>query len=68
MVMVNNVVPPAFIEVAEKLLATVGRDGVTASMSDAEHTPAAVQEPDGLLLETLSGGAIVAILVTCCCA
>lgn len=68
MVIVSSTVPPAPIDAAEKLLATVGRDGVTASTSDAEHTPATVQEPDGLLLETLSGGAMLAILVTCCCA
>ena len=66
-VMVNNVVPPAFIEAEEKLFATVGRDGVTTSTSEAEHTPA-VHEPETLVLETLEGGAIVATLVTCCCA
>ncbi len=68
MVIVSNTVPPALIDAAEKLLATVGREGVTASTSEAEHTPAPVQETDGLLFETLRGGAIVATLVTCCCA
>jgi hypothetical protein len=62
-VMVNCAVPPARIEVGAKALLTNGRDDVTLSVSPAEQTPA-VQDVDGLLLVTLAGGVIVAILVT----
>ena len=48
-----------------KLLAIVGLDGETVSISEAEQTPAAVQEADAFVLETLIGGAMDATLLTC---
>ena len=64
-VIVNSTVPPALILVSPKLLATVGLEGETVSISEAEQTPATVQEADALVLETLTGGAIDAMLLTC---
>ena len=63
-VMLSSAVPPALIDGVENVLETVGRDVVTVSVSPAEQTPATVQEPDALVLVTLAGGVIVAILVT----
>ncbi|MDO9406218.1 MAG: hypothetical protein Q7T87_19485 [Polaromonas sp.] len=63
-VMLSSAVPPALIDGVENVLEMVGRDVVTVSVSPAEQTPATVQEPDVLVLVTLGGGVIVAILVT----
>jgi hypothetical protein len=48
-------------------LDTVGRLGLTVSLSVAEHVPA-IQNVDVLVLVTPLGGAIVAVLVTDVCA
>ena len=64
-VIVNSTVPPALIEANAKLLAIVGLEGETVSMSEAEQTPATVQKVDVFVLETLAGGAIEATLLTC---
>lgn len=53
------------MEPTEKLLETTGVDADTASVSAAEHTPAPVQDPEGLVLEMFAGGAIDAKFVTC---
>ena len=61
-------VPPEVPVAALATLVTVRSALVaTASVSLAEQTPA-VQEGDGLLLVTLTGGEIVAIFVTEVCA
>lgn len=60
--MVSSDVPPAEIVPGVNVLLTIGDDGVTVSMSAAEQTPA-VQETDGLVLVTLAGGVIDAVLV-----
>ena len=62
-VIVSNDVPPARMLVGENDLVTVGGDGVTVSVSVAEHTPA-VAAHEGLVFETLTGGVIVATLET----
>ena len=62
--MVNNAVPPAAILLTEKLFKTSGLEGVTESTSLAEHTPAAQDTASGLVLLTLAGGEITAVLVT----
>ncbi len=64
-VIVSSTVPPALIDANAKLLAIVGLEGETVSISDAEQTPATVQETDAFVLETLAGGAMDAILLTC---
>ena len=64
-VIVSNTVPLALILANAKLLAIVGLDGETVSISDAEQTPATVQEADTFVLETLAGGAMEAMLLTC---
>ena len=53
------------MEADAKLLDIVGLEGKTVSMSEAEQTPATVQDADGFVLETLAGGAIEATLLTC---
>lgn len=63
MVIVNKAVPPAFIEPREKLFEIVGRDGETVSISAAVQVPA-VQDGDELVLVTLAGGEMTAVLVT----
>ena len=63
-VMVKRTVPPAFIELREKLFETVGGDVETVSMSAAVQVPD-VQEGDELVLVTLAGGEMTAVLVTC---
>lgn len=63
-VMVNKVVPPALMELSEKLFETVGREGETVSTSAAVQVPA-VQDTDEFVLVTLAGGEITAVLVTC---
>ena len=63
-VMVSKAVPPALMEVREKLFETVGREDVTVSMSAAVQVPK-VQEAEELVLVTLAGGEITAVLVTC---
>lgn len=62
-VMVSKAVPPAFMELREKLLETIGREGVTVSMSAAVQIPE-LQDADALVLVTLAGGEITAVLVT----
>lgn len=62
--MVSKAVPPALMEVREKLFETVGREDVTLSMSEAVQVPK-VQEAEELVLVTLAGGEITAVLVTC---
>lgn len=60
-VIVSRAVPPALIELEEKLLETMGRAGETVSAS------ATVQVPVGqstLVLLTLAGGEMTAVLVT----
>lgn len=61
-VIVSKVVPPAFIELSEKLFETVGREGEIASVSANVQVPEA---QDALVLVTLDGGEITAVLVTC---
>lgn len=63
-VMVNSVVPPALMELSEKLFETVGLDAETRSISTAVQVPP-VQEADEFVLVTLAGGDITAVLVTC---
>ena len=63
MVIVSKAVPPAFIELREKLFETTGREGETVSTSAAVQVPA-VQAVDELVLVTLAGGEITAVLVT----
>ena len=62
-VMVSSVVPPAEILAGEKLLKTSGFEGVTLSLSNAEHTPATHPE-DTFVFVTEVGGDITAVLVT----
>jgi len=62
-VIVNKVVPPAFIALREKLFETVGLESETVSISAAVHVPA-TQDTDELVLVTLAGGEITAVLVT----
>ena len=62
---VSSAVPLTLIVDIEKLLAIVGLEGETVSISAAEQTPATVQETDALVLETLTGGAMDATLLTC---
>lgn len=64
MEIVSKAVPPAEILATEKLLETDGLDGVTGSLSLAEQTPAKHDTPSGLVLVTLAGGEITAVLVT----
>lgn len=68
MVIVSRTVPAALIEGTAKLLAIVGLEGKTVSISEAEQIPATVQDADTFVLETLAGGAMEAILFTCVCA
>lgn len=63
-VIVSKAVPPALMLLTEKLLETVGRDGDTTSVSEAEQTPATVHEAEALVLATLAGGAMDATLLT----
>jgi hypothetical protein len=64
MVIVSSAVPPALIVLGANALETVGGDALTESMSPAEQTPANVQEVDGLVLVTLTGGVMTATLLT----
>ncbi|MBC7610347.1 MAG: hypothetical protein H7228_12395 [Polaromonas sp.] len=65
MVIVNSAVPLVLIVATEKLLAIVGLEGETASISAAEQIPVpTVQEAEALVLDTLTGGAIDATLFT----
>jgi hypothetical protein len=63
MVIVSKVVPPAFIELREKLFETVGLEGEIVSPSAAVQVPA-LQDADELVLVTLAGGDITAVFVT----
>lgn len=63
-VIVSKVVPPALMELIEKLFETVGREGETVSTSAAVQVPAE-QETDEFVFVTLAGGEITAVLVTC---
>ena len=67
MVIVSKAVPPELMEPTEKLLAIVGLDWVTVSMSAAVHVWF-TQEGDEFVLVTLEGGEITAVLVTWVCA
>ena len=62
-VMVNRAVPPAFIELREKLFETVGREGETVSISAAVQVPAE-QDAEELVFVTPVGGEMTAVLVT----
>lgn len=66
--MVSNAVPPALMVLTEKAFETVGREGETVSVSNAEQIPATVQDPVALVLLTLAGGVIEAVLVIWVCA
>ena len=61
----KRVVPPTLMLAAVKLLETVGRDWVTASISDTVHVPPAHA---ALVFETLAGGDTTAVFVTPVCA
>ena len=63
--MVSKAVPPALIVVGEKVFEMVGLDGETVSISAAVQVPARQAE---LVLVTLTGGEMTAVLVTCVCA
>ena len=64
MVIVSSAVPPLTMLGTEKLFATSGLEGVTKSLSAAEHTPL-VQEVAVFVFVTLEGGEITAVLVIC---
>ena len=64
MVIVSSAVPPLTMLGTEKLFATSGLEGVTKSLSAAEHTPL-VQDVAVFVFETLEGGEITAVLVIC---
>lgn len=64
-VITKSDVPPDKILAGAKVLVTLGGVGVTTSVSVAVHAPT-VQ--DGLVLLTLVGGVIEAVLVTPVCA
>jgi len=61
---VNTAVPPALMLLREKVFETMGLDAETVSTSAAVHVPA-VQEGAELVLVTLVGGEMMAVLVTC---
>ena len=65
--MVSKAVPPALIVVGKKVFEMVGLDGETVSISAAVQVPAR-QEDAELVLVTLTGGEMTAVLVTCVCA
>lgn len=67
MEMVSSAVPFAEMLLTEKLLESDGLEGVTESTSLAEQTPAAHDTASGLVLVTLAGGEIIAVLVTWVC-
>ncbi len=62
-VIVRSEVPPARMLEGANDLPTTGREGVTVSVSVAEQTPLEATH-EGLVLVTLTGGAIVATLTT----
>ena len=64
---ISKAVPPALMVLREKVFEMVGLDGETTSISDAVHVPAR-QEGAELVLVTLTGGEMTALLVTCVCA
>ena len=63
MEIVKSVVPPAPMALEEKLFEIVGLDGATVSASDDVQVWFA-QEGEELVLVTLSGGEMIAVLVT----
>ena len=65
--MISKAVPPTLMVVGEKNFETVGCDGETVSISAAVQTPAR-QEGAELVLVTLTGGDMAAVLVTWVCA
>ena len=67
MEIVSKAVPPALIVLGENVFEMVGLDGETVSMSAAVQVPAR-QEGAELVLVTLTGGEMTAVLVTCVCA
>ena len=64
MEIVNRTVPPALMVLREKVFEMVGLDGETVSASAAMQVPA-TQEAAELVLVTLTGGEMTAVLVTC---
>jgi hypothetical protein len=62
-VIVKRAVPPANMLDGEKDFETVGGDGTTESVSEAEHTPE-THDALPLVLVTLGGGVMVATFVT----
>ena len=64
---VSRAVPPALMVLREKVFEIVGLDGETTSVSAAVHVPL-TQEGAELVLVTLTGGEMTAVLVTCVCA
>lgn len=62
-VMVSKAVPPALMELTEKVFEIVGLESDTESKSAAEHTPP-TQDPETLVFVTLAGGVIDATLLT----
>lgn len=67
MLIVKRVVPPALMLLTANDFEIVGLDEVIVSISAAVQVPAA-QEGDELVLVTLVGGEMTAVLVTCVCA
>ena len=64
---VSKAVPPALMVLRENAFEMVGLDGETVSISTAVQIPAE-QEGAELVLVTLSGGEMTAVLVTWVCA
>ena len=67
MEIVSRAVPPALMVLRENVFEMVGLDCETVSISAAVHVPAR-QEGAELVLVTLTGGEMTAVLVTCVCA
>ena len=63
-VMVSKAVPPTLMVAREKVFEMTGLDGDTVSISAAVQVPA-VQDGAELVLVTLAGGEMIAVLVTC---
>ena len=61
---VSKAVPPALIVLSENVFEMLGLDKDTVSMSAAVQVPP-VQDGAELVLVTLAGGEMMAVLVTC---
>ena len=61
---VSKTVPPALIVLSENVFEMLGLDRETVSISAAVQVPA-VQKVAELVLVTLAGGEMMAVLVTC---